>query len=66
MKITILLLHCFITQSMPSKLCFQHPCSEDDEEFDNYKYEEALEYCAEEDPMKMPFYGTYMYTQDSI
>ena len=65
MKITILLLHCFITQSMPSKLCFQHPCSEDDEEFDNYKYEEALEYCAEVGPMKMPFYGTYMYIVDA-
>ena len=44
---------------MPSKLCFQQPCSADDEEFNSYKYEEALEYCAEVGPMKMPFYGTY-------
>ena len=51
MKITILLLHCFITQSMSSKLCFQQPCSADDEEFDSYNYEEALEYCAEVGPM---------------
>ena len=44
---------------MPSKLCFQQPCSEEDEEFDSYKYEEALEYCAEEGPMKMPYYSSH-------
>ena len=57
MKFIILLLHSFITQAIPFKLCFQQPCSADDEEVDNYKYEEALEYCAKKGPTEMPFYG---------
>ena len=57
MKIIILLLHSFITQVIPSKICFQLPCSADeDEEVD--KYNKALEYCAKQGPMKMPLYGS--------
>ena len=58
MKIIILLLHSFITQVIPSKICFPQPCSRDDEEVDSYKYDEALDYCATEGPMKMPLYGS--------
>ena len=57
MKIIILLLHSFITQVIPSKICFQLPCSADDEEDD--KYNEALEYCAKQGSMKMPLYGSH-------
>ena len=65
MNIIKLLLYSFIILDITSLICFPQSSSADDEEVDSYKYEEALEYCAEVGPMKMPFYGTYMYIVDA-
>ena len=54
-----LLLHNFIILDITSLICFPQSSSSDDEEVDSYKYEEALEYCAEEGPMKMPYYSSH-------
>ena len=59
MKIINLLLHSFIILDITSLICFPQSSSADDEEVDSYKYEEALKYCAEEGPMKMPYYSSH-------
>ena len=59
MKIINLLLHSFIILDITSLICFPQSSSVVEEEVDSYKYEEALEYCAEEGPMKMPYYSSH-------
>ena len=57
MKIIILLLHIFTTLVMPSKICFQPPCSVENEVADGF--DEALKFCEKKGPMEMPFYGSH-------
>ena len=56
MKIIILLLHIFTTLVMPSKICFQPPCSVENEVADGF--DEALKFCEKKSPMEMLFYGS--------
>ena len=41
---------------MPSKICFQPPCSVENEVADGF--DEALKFCEKKGPMEMPFYGS--------
>ena len=56
MKIIILLLLIFTTLVMPSKICFQPPCSVENQVADGF--DEALKFCEKKGPMEMPFYGS--------
>ena len=56
MKTIILLIHIFTTLVMPSKICFQPPCSVENEVADGF--DEALKFCEKKGPMEMPFYGS--------
>ena len=58
MTIGILLYSSFITLVITSKICFQEPCSTEIADF--HKYNEALEYCANEGPMEMPHYDLHI------
>jgi hypothetical protein len=55
-------------RSKRSKICFQEPCSVETTSNED-TYNEALEYCATEGQMKMPFYGShsgFLWTCDTV
>ena len=45
-------------RSKRSKICFQEPCSVETTSNED-TYNEAVEYCANEGPMKMPLHGSH-------